>query len=236
MLISLKNITVEYNNHKILNNVSIDIGENEFITIVGPNGAGKTTLLKVILGLTKPNEGSIKKNHKIKIGYTPQHINHNYFLPITVKNFLELNKKSEKAQLDEVINETNISKLLNKQLFELSGGEIQRVLLARSLTNIPDLLVLDEPTQNLDFNSQFSMYKAIENIHKKYNCSVIIVSHDLHFVMSNTQRVICLYHHICCSGKPDLITKNPKFIEVFGTEITDILSVYNHHHNHNHKH
>jgi len=236
MIISLENVTVEHNNHEILNDVSLDISKNEFLTIVGPNGAGKTTLLKIMLGLIKPSSGKVIRNNKIKVGYTPQQINHNHFLPIDVENFIKLNKKIEKDAFEEIVSETNINTILNNQLFELSGGEIQRVLLARSLIDSPDLLILDEPTQNLDFNGQLSMYKVIENIHKRYNCSVVIVSHDLHLVMSNTRKVICLYHHICCSGKPDIITKDPKFIEIFGEETAANLAVYNHNHNHQHNH
>jgi len=236
MLISLKNITVEHKNHQILNDVSLDIEKGEFLTIVGPNGAGKTTLLKIMLNLIKPSSGRVERNKKIKIGYTPQHINHNHFLPIDVENFVKLNKDVTKDKFSEIVGETNIDLLLGKQLFELSGGEIQRVLLARSLIDSPDLLILDEPTQNLDLGGQLSMYKVIEKIHKNYGCSVVVVSHDLHLVMSNTSKVICLYHHICCSGKPDKIRKDPKFIEIFGEETVDSIAVYNHHHNHQHNH
>ena len=227
-LISATNVSVLKNQKSILKNIDIKINKNDFITIIGPNGAGKTMLLKCLMGFYKPNFGEIQKKDKIKIGYMPQSINIINTMPMTVKNFITVRKKYDDISFKQVISEVDISQLVNKQLSVLSGGEMQRVLLARSLLNNPDLLVLDEPAQNLDISGQLSFYKLIQEIYSKRNISILMVSHDLHLVMVSTKKVLCLSNHICCSGKPQQVAKDPEFISMFGKDMANMMAVYQH--------
>ncbi len=227
-LISATNVSVLKNQKSILKNIDIKINKNDFITIIGPNGAGKTMLLKCLMGFYKPNFGEIQKKDKLKIGYMPQSINIINTMPMMVKNFITVRKKYDDISFKQVISEVDISQLVNKQLSVLSGGEMQRVLLARSLLNNPDLLVLDEPAQNLDISGQLSFYKLIQEIYSKRNISILMVSHDLHLVMVSTKKVLCLSNHICCSGKPQQVAKDPEFISMFGKDMANMMAVYQH--------
>ena len=227
-LISATNVSVLKNQKSILKNIDIKINKNDFITIIGPNGAGKTMLLKCLMGFYKPNSGEIQKKDKLKIGYMPQSINIINTMPMMVKNFITVRKKYDDISFKQVISEVDISQLVNKQLSVLSGGEMQRVLLARSLLNNPDLLVLDEPAQNLDISGQLSFYKLIQEIYSKRNISILMVSHDLHLVMVSTKKVLCLSNHICCSGKPQQVAKDPEFISMFGKDMANMMAVYQH--------
>jgi len=227
-LISATNVSVLKNQKSILKNIDIKINKNDFITIIGPNGAGKTMLLKCLMGFYKPNFGEIQKKDKLKIGYMPQSINIINTMPMMVKNFITVRKKYDDISFKQVISEVDISQLVNKQLSVLSGGEMQRVLLARSLLNNPDLLVLDEPAQNLDISGQLSFYKLIQEIYFKRNISILMVSHDLHLVMVSTKKVLCLSNHICCSGKPQQVAKDPEFISMFGKDMANMMAVYQH--------
>ncbi len=227
-LISATNVSVLKNQKSILKNIDIKINKNDFITIIGPNGAGKTMLLKCLMGFYKPNFGEIQKKDKLKIGYMPQSINIINTMPMMVKNFITVRKKYDDISFKQLISEVDISQLVNKQLSVLSGGEMQRVLLARSLLNNPDLLVLDEPAQNLDISGQLSFYKLIQEIYSKRNISILMVSHDLHLVMVSTKKVLCLSNHICCSGKPQQVAKDPEFISMFGKDMANMMAVYQH--------
>ena len=179
-LISAKNISVIKNQKSILKNIDIQINKNDFVSIIGPNGAGKTMLLKCLMGFYKPEFGEINKKEGLKIGYMPQSIKVINTIPINVKSFITVRKKFDKISFQQVILETQIDKIIDKQLSILSGGEMQRVLLARSLLNNPDLLILDEPAQNLDISGQMNFYKLLQSIYKKRNLSILMVSHDLH--------------------------------------------------------
>ena len=190
-LISASNVSVIKHHKSILKNIDIQINKNDFITIIGPNGAGKTMLLKCLMGFYKPNFGEIQKKDKLKIGYMPQSINVINTMPMTVKNFITVRKKYDDISFQQVVSEIDIRQLVEKQLSVLSGGEMQRVLLARSLLNNPDLLVLDEPAQNLDISGQLSFYKLIQKIYSKRDISILMVSHDLHLVMVSTKKVLC---------------------------------------------
>ena len=233
-LISAKNVSVFKNHKSILKNIDIDINKNDFITIIGPNGAGKTMLLKCLMGFYKPNFGEIQKKNKLKIGYMPQSINVINTMPMTVKNFITVRKEFDDISFKHVISEVNINQLINKQLSILSGGEMQRVLLARSLLNNPDLLILDEPAQNLDISGQLSFYKLIQEIYFKRALSILMVSHDLHLVMVSTKKVLCLSNHICCSGKPQQVAQDPEFISMFGKDMANMMAVYQHTNNSSH--
>ena len=231
-LISATNVSVFKHQKSILENIDIQINKNDFITIIGPNGAGKTMLLKCLMGFYKPNFGEIQKKDKLKIGYMPQSINVINTMPMTVKNFITVRKKYDDISFKQVVSEVDIKQLVHKQLSVLSGGEMQRVLLARSLLNNPDLLILDEPAQNLDISGQLSFYKLIQEIYSKRDISILMVSHDLHLVMVSTKKVLCLSNHICCSGKPQQVAQDPEFISMFGKDMANMMAVYQHTNNH----
>jgi len=233
-LISAKNVSVLKNQKSILENIDIQINKKDFITIIGPNGAGKTMLLKCLMGFYKPTSGMIERKEKLKIGYMPQSINVINTMPITVKDFITVKKKYDDVSLHKVITEVNLGEIVNKQLSVLSGGEMQRVLLARSLLNNPDLLILDEPAQNLDISGQLNFYKLIQEIYSKRDISILMISHDLHLVMVSTKKVLCLYKHICCSGAPQQIAKDPEFLSMFGKDMANMMSIYQHSHDHDH--
>ena len=235
-LISAKNVSVLKHQKSILDNIDIQINKNDFITIIGPNGAGKTMLLKCLMGFYKPTSGRIERKEKLKIGYMPQSISIINTMPITVKDFITVRKEYDDISLNKVIIEVSIGEIVNKQLSVLSGGEMQRVLLARSLLNNPDLLILDEPAQNLDISGQLNFYKLIQEIYSKRDISILMVSHDLHLVMVSTKKVLCLYKHICCSGAPQQIAKDPEFLSMFGKDMANMMSIYQHSHDHNHDH
>ena len=233
-LVKASNIFYQIENKTILKDVSIEIKKQDFITIIGPNGAGKTSLLKILLGIKKQNSGIIKIKKNLKIGYLPQKLHIDDSIPISAGYFLKLNKYFDKNKLDEIISQTNIADILDKQIYKLSGGETQRLLLANALICNPDLLILDEPDQNLDISGQLQFYELLNKIYNKRKIAILLVSHDLHLVMSTSKKVICLFHHICCSGKPEVISKTPEFAEIFGRDMSKLISVYNHYHTHNH--
>jgi zinc transport system ATP-binding protein len=233
-LISANNISLSHHGKSILDKVSFELKQGEFITLIGPNGAGKSSLIKVLLGLTKADSGNIERANNIKLGYTPQTFKPNPFIPISVIDFLNLNQKVNQSFLHETATLTGTESLLDSPLKNLSGGELQRVLLTRALLNKPNVLILDEPAQNLDVNGQMHLYKLIQNIHQQQGCAVLMVSHDLHRVMKESTQVLCLYHHICCIGQPESILKDSQFNDLFADQMDDLMATYEHHHNHCH--
>ncbi len=235
-LIHAENLSVIHNGKTVLEDVSLSISEKDFITIVGPNGAGKSILLKCLIGMLQPTEGSIKTSENLRCAYAPQDFSTENTLPISVKKFLTLNNKLSQDELNTVAEETNITNLLNRQIHSLSGGERQRVLLGRALAKKPNLLVLDEPAQNLDVNAQQSFYELIENIYENRELSILMVSHELHLVMACSKKVICLYHHVCCSGTPQSVVNDPEFVKIFGPEMSRRMAIYHHEHDHSHSH
>ena len=235
-LITLNNISLSHNGKNVLDDVSFKLHEGEFITLIGPNGAGKSSLIKVLLGVIKQDSGDITYTDNIRLGYTPQTFSANPFIPISVKDFLTLNQKLDSEFMLKTFELTGIKDLLKSPLKNLSGGELQKVLLTRALLNKPNVLILDEPAQNLDVDGQMQLYKLIQDIHQQQNCAVLMVSHDLHRVMKESTQVLCLYHHICCEGLPESILKDEKFNDLFADQINDLMATYGHHHNHHHEH
>lgn len=217
----------------MLGKVDFSISRNEIVTLIGPNGCGKTTLLRVLLGLTRADSGRIRRRKGLRIGYVPQNISFNISLPITVKYFLKLGAHHASNPV-RIIEMTKIESLLDSQMISLSGGELQRVLLAQALLAKPELLVLDEPVQGVDFGGQAELYRLIRNASKSFNCAVLMVSHDLHLVMADTDRVLCLNGHICCSGTPQSVSKDPAFVKLFGDDVARQIAFYVHHHDHKH--
>jgi len=233
-LIELEHINVVWDNFKVLDDVNLIIEPRDFITVVGPNGAGKSTLLKCILGVIKPKSGNLLKATNLKISYVPQRMSIPESLPLRVSDFLVLNKNFKCDWADRYLEMTSIKSLLRKQIRNLSGGEFQQVLIARALIDEPQLLILDEPAQNLDIQSQTRFYDSIEKIYESVPLAVLMVSHDLHLVMSQTKRVICLFHHVCCTGKPGEVIEDPEFITLFGEDFSNMMRSYQHQHDHKH--
>ena len=232
-LIQSEKVSVVRQGHLILDNVSLTLKEKDFITIIGPNGAGKTTLLKILAGVMEPDSGAVKHKAGLRLGYIPQQIELDPSLPMSVKRFLNLGGGESGAK--GIAEETEISHLLNHQLETLSGGEKQRVLLARALMTSPEVLILDEPSQNLDVAGQLAFYQLIERFHQERNLALLMVSHDLHMVMASTRQVICLYHHVCCSGEPQMVAQDPEFVRLFGKDMAHLMAIYQHQH-HGHEH
>lgn len=235
-LIKADNISIVRNKKTILDKVTLSVGSSDFTTIVGPNGAGKSILIKVLMGLIKADSGHIIRANNLKIGYMPQQLNINYSIPISVRDFLRLKNEFVESDFDKIIAETGISNIIDEMLSALSNGQLQHVLLARALLCQPEILVLDEPAQNLDVMGQLALYQLLERVYEIHKISILMVSHDLHFVMASTKKVICLFHHICCSGVPQQIAKQPEFISLFGESSQKLLSVYQHKHDHSHTH
>ena len=224
-LVQLKNISLYYDQRAVLKDVDLTVDPQEIVSLIGPNGAGKSSLVKILLGIQAPQQGTITRKSKLKMGYVPQRFNPSSSLPLRVTDLLE--RKSIKAALfEQIIVETGIVHLLKRQVQQLSGGERQRVLLARALLRQPDLLVLDEPMQGLDIQSETELYAYVRTLPARYGCAILMVSHDLQWVMQGTQRVICLNHHICCSGTPSDIQQHPAYQEIFGTQRV----IYQHQH------
>ena len=226
-LVQLESIGVQFEQRSVLKSIDLAIYPQEIVSLIGPNGAGKSTLVKVILGIQAPHQGKLIRQDGLKIGYVPQRFNPSSSLPLRVKDLLGGAARSL-VPLDQIVQETGISPLLNRQVQQLSGGERQRVLLARALLQNPQLLVLDEPMQGLDVVSEGELYRYVRSVPERYGCAVLMVSHDLQWVMQGTQRVICLNHHICCSGTPQVIQQHPAYQALFGTQ----RMIYQHHHDH----
>jgi zinc transport system ATP-binding protein len=233
-LISANELSFQRQGNIILEHVDIKIAPDDFLTIVGPNGAGKTTLLKILIGIMPPSSGSISHREGLKIGYVPQRLQPDPVLPITAHYFLSLAEPEDKRDIDEVLEITGIAGLKHRLIHTLSGGEMQRLMLARALVKRPDILALDEPAQNLDVKGELELYQLIHKLHKEKQVAVVMVSHDLHMVMASTKRVLCLFHHVCCWGTPEKVAKHPVFKQVFGEDITRMMAFYQHSHHHEH--
>ncbi len=227
-LMALVNVNKSFSGSHVLQNVSLALNQGEITTLIGPNGAGKSTLVRIILGLLKPDSGSVMPGANLNIGYMPQKLHVDPTLPISTCRFLQLANASHDA-CHHALESVGIANLAATPIQKLSGGEMQRALLARAILRKPNLLVLDEPVQGVDVNGQNALYKMIGELSKRLNCAVLMVSHDLHLVMSATDQVICLNHHICCHGRPEQVTQDPAYLNIFGQ-----TAIYAHRHDHHH--
>lgn len=234
-LISAENISLKLGQQAGLVNVSIAIRSQEIVTLIGPNGAGKTTLVRILLGLIKPDTGKIERKENLRIGYVPQKLATNKTMPMTVARFLNMAIALSDEKIDSALFEVGAPKVGDTLIANLSGGELQRVHIARALLRNPDLLVLDEPTQNVDYSGQADLYALIGKIRNKRKCGILIISHDLHLVMSKTDHVLCLNKHVCCEGQPEAVTRHPEYQALFGPNVAKGLAVYSHQHDHQHK-
>jgi zinc transport system ATP-binding protein len=235
-LIQVENLSVRYGARTALSRVSLRVEPSEIVTIVGPNGSGKTSLLRAIIGAIKPLQGRVVQASSLKIGYVPQKLHIDETLPITVSRFLKLPGGVTAADIDYALTQAGVPELEKAQLSQLSGGQFQRVLLARALIGKPDLLLLDEATQGLDQRGSASFYQQIETVRQNTGCAVLMISHELHVVMSASDRVICLNGHVCCEGTPAVVASAPEYRALFGTGTGGALALYRHEHDHGHDH
>ncbi|UVE17895.1 zinc ABC transporter ATP-binding protein ZnuC [Pseudomonas sp. LS44] len=232
-LIQLSGVGVSFAGHTVLDDVQLSVQPSEIVTLIGPNGAGKTTLVRAVLGLLKPDRGSVWRKSKLRIGYMPQKLHVDATLPLSVLRFLRLLPGVTRTSALAALAEVGAEQVLDSPLQTISGGELQRVLLARALLREPELLVLDEPVQGVDVAGQAELYQLITRLRDRHGCGVLMVSHDLHLVMSTTDQVVCLNQHVCCSGHPEQVSNDPAFVELFGSA-APALAVYHHHHDHAH--
>ncbi len=235
-LANLKNVSVTFGQRRVLNNISFSLQKGRILTLLGPNGAGKSTLVRLVLGLITPTQGEIIRQNKLQIGYVPQKLHLDATMPLTVGRFMRLRPNVKRADILPALRRVHAEHLIDQPMQRLSGGENQRVLLARALLNHPQLLVLDEPTQGVDVNGQIALYDLIDQLRKELDCGVLMVSHDLHLVMAKTDEVLCLNEHICCSGTPEVVSAHPEFIAMFGQRGSQQLALYRHDHQHHHSH
>jgi len=235
LLVKLENAGVYRSSKWLVRGISLEINQGQIVTLIGPNGSGKTTTAKMILNILNTDEGLVKGNAN-KMAYVPQKINIDWTMPLRVIDFMKITSSLNNTQIIEFLVMTGVDKLLYNQIHSLSGGEFQRVLIARAIAKKPDLLVLDEPVQGVDFNGEIALYNLIKEISVNLNCGILLISHDMHFVMSTTDHVICLNGHICCSGSPSNVVKNPEYIKLFGEHNSETLSYYQHQHDHSHDH
>ena len=235
LLVKLENAGVYRSSKWLVRGISLEINQGQIVTLIGPNGSGKTTTAKMILNIMNADEGMVSGNAD-KMAYVPQKINIDWTMPLRVIDFMKMTSILNNNQINESLVMTGVDKLLYNQIHSLSGGEFQRVLIARAIAKKPDLLVLDEPVQGVDFNGEIALYNLIKEISVTLNCGILLISHDMHFVMSTTDHVICLNGHICCSGSPSNVVKNPEYIKLFGQHNSETLSYYQHRHDHSHNH
>ncbi len=232
-LIKLNNAGFKQNDKWLVEGVSLTVEKGKIVTLIGPNGSGKSTTAKIALGIYKNIEGSVEK-YTNKVGYVPQKISIDWTLPLRVYDFMLLTENIKDEAIDEALTLTGVIHLKNKNLGNLSGGEFQRVLIARAISKKPELLVLDEPVQGVDYTGEIALYELIKRISDTLNCGILLISHDLHTVMTATDHVVCLNGHVCCSGSPMDVAKNNEYKTLFGEQASQILSVYEHKHDHVH--
>lgn len=229
----LNNAGLQINNKWLVKGVSFEVKKGEIVTLIGPNGSGKSTTAKIALGIYKNAEGHVVK-YTNKIGYVPQKISIDWTLPVRVVDFMNLTEKLKEKDLDDALNLTGVKNLKYRNIKSLSGGEFQRVLIARAIAKKPEFLVLDEPVQGVDFKGEIALYELIRLISENLKCGILLISHDLHVVMSATDYVVCLNGHICCSGTPKTVANNHNYKELFGDRASNTLSIYEHKHDHTH--
>ena len=233
-LLTVDGVSLAIRGSSILQDISLQVRSGEIVALIGPNGAGKSTLVRVILGLLQPERGRVWRKPGVRIGYMPQRLAVDETLPLTARRFITLGMPASRERVQEVLAEVGAARVLDTPVQAISGGEMQRVMLARALLREPDLLVLDEPIQGVDLNGQYELYDLISDLRRKRGCGILMVSHELHLVMAATDHVLCLNRHVCCSGHPEHVARDPAYLQLFGIDGARRLAVYHHHHNHRH--
>lgn len=218
----------------LVEDIDLVVRRGEIVCLIGPNGAGKSTLVRVAVGVQAPTVGSVKRAPGLTVGYVPQSLAIDRTLPLSVRRFMTLTARHREAEVMDALSATGVAHLAGRLLQSLSGGEFQRVLIARALVRRPDLLVLDEPVQGVDFAGEIALYDLIREIRDRLGCGILLVSHDLHIVMAATDTVVCLNRHVCCTGTPQTVAETPAYRDLFGTRAAQALAVYEHHHDHAH--
>lgn len=235
-LVVLHDVSVRYGAQTVLDRIRLDIPPRRIVTLIGPNGAGKSTLARVVLGICKPDQGQVTRRAGLRVGYMPQRLRIDDSLPLSVDNFLALaDAGTRHTGRQAALARTGVPHLQQRAMQALSGGEMQRVLLARALLRRPDLLVLDEPAQGVDVSGQDALYGLLAEVRDELGCGILLISHDLHLVMAATDEVVCLQHHICCSGTPDAVRSDPAFLDLFPGQRPSHLALYTHEHDHAHR-
>ena len=232
-LAEARNLGVFRSDKWLVRGVDVAVRPGEIVTLIGPNGAGKSTVVKALLGLIAPNEGTVERRTDLRVGYAPQSLPLDGVLPLAVRRLMTLTGRHRRADIDAALERTGVIHLGDRDIRNLSGGEFQRALLARAIVRRPDLLVLDEPAQAVDFAGQSALYRLIADLRDEMGCGVLLISHDLHIVMARTDTVVCLNGHVCCHGAPDVVAADPAYRRLFGPA-ADALAVYRHKHDHIH--
>lgn len=217
----------------LVRDVDFAVGPGEIVTLIGPNGSGKSTTAKMALGILKPDEGHAERRPDLRVGYVPQRLAIDWTLPLSVRRFLNLTGKLPEGEAVAALERTGIAQLADAEIRNLSGGEFQRALLARAIARKPDLLVLDEPVQGVDFLGESALYTLISEIRAELGCGILLISHDLHVVMAATDRVVCLNGHVCCQGSPTTVVNSPEYRQLFGDR-SGTFAIYEHNHDHAH--
>lgn len=233
-LVEAKNIGVYRGGRWLIRNVDLAVRPGEIVTLIGPNGSGKSTSAKVALGIIKPDAGSVTRKPDLRVGYVPQKLSVDWTMPLSVERLMTLTGHQSSTAIKVALAEVEISHLAKADVQNLSGGEFQRALIARALIRKPDLLVLDEPVQGVDFSGEMALYDLISRIRERIGCGILLISHDLHVVMAKTDTVICLNGHVCCHGTPQSVSANPEYLRLFGARAAETIAVYAHDHDHAH--
>ena len=233
-LVSAQGVGLTLGGRQILVNVDVAVHAGEIVTLIGPNGAGKTSLARLLLGLVKPTTGKVTRQAALRIGYVPQRFAVDATIPIDVRRFLTLGVRAPLAAIEAVLHEVSAAHLIERPIAVLSGGEFQRVCLARALIGAPKLLVLDEPAQALDYAGEMQLYELIGDIRRRRGCGILLISHDLHVVLGASDRVLCLNGHVCCEGVPEKVASHPEYARLFGRDAGKAVAMYRHRHDHEH--
>lgn len=233
-LVSLNNVGIRRNGRWLVRGVDFSVSPGEIVTLIGPNGSGKSTSAKAAIGVLKPDEGRVERRSGLKVGYVPQKLAVDWTLPLTVRRLMTLTGPLADNEMMAALEAAGMAHMLNAEVQHLSGGEFQRALMARAIARKPDLLVLDEPVQGVDFSGEIALYDLIKQIRNTTGCGILLISHDLHVVMAETDTVICLNGHVCCRGTPQAVSQSPEYVRLFGSRAAQTLAVYSHHHDHTH--
>ncbi len=233
-LISTENVCLHYGNDVVLHDIDFAVHPREIVTILGPNGSGKSSFLRILIGALQPSGGRIMRQKHLRIGYVPQRLSIDSNLPMSVNRFLSLGSRTDSILKQKWIDQVGIESLLPMQVSQLSGGQLQRVMLAQALLSNPQVLILDEATQGLDQQGEAAFYRLIEQVRNEQGCAIVLVSHDLHVVMSASDRVVCLNGHVCCEGAPTIVSAAPEYRALFGLGTEGALALYRHDHDHSH--
>jgi zinc transport system ATP-binding protein len=234
LLLRADDISYSQGKRLILDHVSFELRRAQITTVIGPNGAGKSTLTNIVTGLIDNYSGKIERSPELRIGYLPQKVYVNTLMPLSVERLLRLTRQSSAAEIEQALTQSEVAYLRHRQVRSLSEGELKRVLLARTALGKPDLIVLDEPTAGVDVSGEIRMYQLIGELRDQLQCALLLVSHDLHLVMSQTDQVLCLNQHLCCSGLPESVSQHPEYLALFGQQAAESIAVYAHHHDHQH--